>query len=132
MKRNGNNSRNKGNPQSKKTRIKMSIARIGKINLKEFKKLARRNDISIFDRAKKLNIGVGCFRKIAGRNNIEIIPMRYERILRIIKTASTGQTEVYGITIPPKYVRKYNILHKKFTIRVSPQGKFILYTKIRQ
>ncbi len=47
-------------------------------------------------------------------------------------TVGNKTGDAYGITIPTIYVKKYNLLGKKFKLRISPKGKFILYTKVKK
>ena len=35
---------------------------------------------------------------------------------------------IYGVTIPTKMVKKYKLEGKVFKLRISPKGKFILYS----
>jgi len=49
---------------------------------------------------------------------------------RLTKGNKTG--DAYGLTIPRVYVKKYKLLGKKFQIRVSPYGKFILYSQVKR
>jgi len=46
-------------------------------------------------------------------------------------TVGNKTGNAYGITIPAIYIKKYNLFGKKFKLRVSPKGKFILYTKVK-
>ena len=76
--------------------------------------------------------GIYCSRECyLKQNKDKRVDRVYEYILRIIKPKQENSTEVYGITISPRYVRKYDLLGKKFKVRVSPMGKFILYTKLK-
>jgi hypothetical protein len=54
-----------------------------------------------------------------------------EYVFRVL-VKGKKKTPVYGVTIPKSIIEKYNLLGKTFKINVSPFGKFILYTKIKQ
>ena len=54
---------------------------------------------------------------------------RGEYKCRIIVQPS-NKAPTYGITIPDEIIIKYNLYDKKFKIRVSPKGKFILYSQV--
>lgn len=48
---------------------------------------------------------------------------------RVIVQPSKGSA-TYGITIPEEIMNKYNLYDKRFKIRISPKGKFILYSQV--
>lgn len=53
----------------------------------------------------------------------------YQYLVRLLTTKNkSGDT--YGLTIPSEVVKKYNLFHKKFKLKVSPKGKYILYVKM--
>ena len=54
--------------------------------------------------------------------------MRGEYIFRKL-TSGNKTGDAYGITIPAMLVMKHNLLGKKFKIKVTDKGKFIMYTK---
>lgn len=54
--------------------------------------------------------------------------MKGEYKCRIIVQPSRGNP-TYGITVPEEIMNKYNLYNKKFKIKVSPKGKFVLYTR---
>jgi hypothetical protein len=39
---------------------------------------------------------------------------------------------VYGLTIPTKLVEKHKLLGKVFKVRISPNGRFILYSETKK
>ncbi len=54
----------------------------------------------------------------------------YQYIVRMLtKNNRTGDN--YGITIPTEIVKKYKLFHKKFILKISRKGKYILYIKIK-
>jgi len=81
---------------------------------------------------KRKNMGKYCSKKCFGDGiRGKYKKSNHEYLLRIIKPKQEHSREAYGITIPPRYVEKYNLLGKKFNIKISPKGKFILYTKVK-
>ena len=51
----------------------------------------------------------------------------HQYIVRVCSKNESGTN--YALTIPKEAVKKYNLYKKKFSVRISPKGWFILYTK---
>ncbi len=52
-------------------------------------------------------------------------------VVRILTIRRGNSKELYGITIPYKYVKKYKLFHKKFKIEITKRGKFIIHTQVK-
>ena len=77
--------------------------------------------------------GYYCSQKCWGvskRGKMGSIKKEYEYTLRIIKPDKNSV--MYGISVPRYYVEKYKLLKKKFKIKISPYGKFMIYTKLNE
>ena len=49
-----------------------------------------------------------------------------------IRVLDGKQHRIFGLTIPAKIVKKYNLEGSIFKIRISPKGKFILYSNLNK
>lgn len=83
-------------------------------------------DLSKINRGRKVS-----YRRILCNNCLKHRGARGEYVFRVIGKYKNGR-EIYGVTIPKDYIKKYNLLGQKFKIRISPAGKFILYSKIKK